>query len=46
MSKNIFTGGEAFGKGLRNATISDTHLVQMLADYRHRVAQVVIALVA
>ena len=38
MSKNIFTGGEAFGKGLRNATISDTHLVQMLADYRRRVA--------
>ena len=38
MSKNIFTGSEAFGKRLRNATISDAHLVQMLADYRRRVA--------
>ena len=38
MSKNIFTGGEAFGKGLRNAKISDTHLAQVLADYRRRVA--------
>jgi hypothetical protein len=38
MSKNIFTGGEAFGKGVRNATLSDTHLVQILADYRRRVA--------
>jgi len=38
MSKNIFIGGEVFGKGVRNATLSDTHLVQTLADYRRRVA--------
>ena len=38
MSNNVFTGGEAFGKGVRNATLSDTHLLQTLADYRRRVA--------
>ena len=38
MTQEIFSGGEAFGKGVRNATISDDQLVQTLADYRRRVA--------
>ena len=38
MSNNVFAGGEAFGKGVRNATLSDTDLLQTLADYRRRVA--------
>ena len=38
MSQEIFSGGEAFGEGVRNATISDSQLVQTLADYRRRVA--------
>lgn len=38
MSNNVFSDGEAFGKGVRNATLSDTHLLQTLADYRRRVA--------
>lgn len=37
MTQKIFSGGETFGKGVRNANISDDQLVQMLADYRRRV---------
>ena len=38
MSQEIFSGGEPFGEGVRNAKISDSQLVQTLADYRRRVA--------
>ena len=38
MSKDIFSGGDAFGKAVRNSTLSDVKLVQILADYRRRVA--------
>ena len=38
MTQEIFSGGEAFGAGVRNANISDGQLVQTLADYRRRVA--------
>lgn len=38
MSTTLFTGGQTFGSGLRDARLTDAAMLEMLQVYKRRVA--------